>query len=142
MRTDRVRAPYWSDLDLFRAVSLFLPLNEHEIEWTRVWLSMLELGRHRELVGSRVAGTEAREREVLHRVTMCRDIPTPDSTLVLVRGLRQMVAATHEPLELSTAHDWLHLHTHRAYIEHGIPEPASDEDVLPSTTRYTYYRPT
>lgn len=141
LSTDSVLALYWNDLDLFQALSLFLPLNEHEIEWTRVWLSMLELGRHQELVGGRVVLTEAHEREVLYRATNCRDVPTLDSTLVLVRGLRHMVAATHEPLDLRTAHDMLHLHAHGTYVEQGIPEPVRDEDVLPSTTRYTYYRP-
>lgn len=140
--TAAARAPRWTDLDVFQAASLFLPVNQDEIEWARVWLSMLELGRHHELVGRQMARCEGREREVLHRATGCRDAPTLSSTMVLVRGLRQMVAATHEPLYLATAHTWLHLHVQSTYVEHGIPEPTTEDDALPSTQRFTYLRPT
>ena len=137
-RESRLRS---RDLDVFQAVSLFLPLDPDEIEWTRVWLSLLELGRHQELVGSRLALFEAQEVEVLYGATMCRDVPTLTATLVLVRGLRQMVASTHSPLDLELAHTFLRRHVQHAYVEHGIPEPANPDDVLPSTRRFTYFRP-
>jgi hypothetical protein len=137
LRTDDVPAVPFADLDLTEAVRLFLPLTDDEIEWTRVWLSMLEHGRHHELVGGRMAQWEAQEMEALHRATTCRGIGTLTATLVVVRGLRQMVAATHTPLGLDAAHDLLRRHVEQTYVEVGIPEPAGDADVLPSTRRFT-----
>ncbi|WP_310528932.1 hypothetical protein [Nocardioides sp.] len=131
-----------ADLEVFQAVALFLPHDQHEIEWTRVWLSMLEHGRHHELVGRRLARWEAQELEILHRATTCRDAPTLTATMVVVRGLRQMVAATHEPLGLDTAHTLLRRHVQRAYVDRGIPEPAAEADVLPSTRRFVFLPPT
>lgn len=129
------------DLDVFQTVSLFLPLDPDEIEWTRVWLSMLELGRHQDLVGGRLALWEAQEMEVLYGATMCRDVPTLTATLVLVRGLRQMVASTHAPLDLALAHQFLRRHVQHTYVANGIPEPASADDALPSTRQFTLFRP-
>lgn len=37
LETDTAPAPSYSETDVYQAVSLFLPLNEDEIEWTRVW---------------------------------------------------------------------------------------------------------
>ena len=129
------------DLDVFEAVALLLPLDENEIAWTRVWLSVLEHGRHQDLVGVQTARWEAQEVEVLHRATTCRDVPTLTATMVVVRGLRQMVAATHEPLGLDTAHDVLRRHVEQSYVEGGVPEPATDADVLSSTRRFEYFPP-
>jgi len=137
LRTSDLPAAPFADLELTEAVRLFLPLTDDEIEWTRVWLSMLEHGRHHELVGGRMAQWEAQEMEALHRATTCRDIGTLTATLVLVRGLRQMVAATHTPLGLDAAHALLRRHVEQTYVEGGIPEPAEDADVLPSTRRFT-----
>lgn len=126
------------DRDIFDSVALFLPLTQDEVEWTRVWLSMLELGRHHELVGKRMAQLEEQELTVLYRATDCRDVPTLVATMVVVRGLRQMVCATHEPLDLGTAHTLLRRHVTYAYVERGIPEPAGEDDVLSVTRRMTY----
>jgi hypothetical protein len=137
LRTNDVPAVPFADLDLIQAVTLFLPLTEDEVEWTRVWLSMHEHGRHHELVGGRLAQWEAQEMEALHRATTCRDIGTLTATMVVVRGLRQMVTATHAPLGLDAAHDLLRRHVEQTYPEGGIPEPADDADALPSTRRFT-----
>lgn len=136
--TEFTAAPLFVDLDLHQAVSLFLPLDAEEVEWTRVWLSILELGRHHELVGSRVAQWEAQELEALYRATGCRDVPTLTATMVVVRGLRQLVAATHQPLPLAEAHAMLRRHVTHAYVDRGIPEPAGEDDVLSSTRRFTH----
>lgn len=138
--TETVPAPMYSETDIYQAVSLFLPLDQDEIEWTRVWLSILELGRHQDLAGSCQARREAYELEALYRATNCRDVPTLTATMVVVRGLRHMVAATHSPLDLDTAHEFLRRHVRHAYVERGIPEPVGDDDVLTSTTRFTYHR--
>lgn len=135
------RAGPWVSLELERAMSLFLPLNEHEVAWTRVWLSMLELGRHHELVGRRMAVWEMQELDILYRTSGCRDLPTLKITQVVVSGMRQQAASTENPLNLALAHDWLRRHVHHTYVENGVPEPATDADVLPSTLRYTYGRP-
>ncbi|PUA81484.1 hypothetical protein [Nocardioides currus] len=127
-----------ADLDIASCLRLFLPLSGDEVEWTRVWLSLQEHGRHHDLVGSRIAQWERQELERLHRVTACRDVPTLTHTLVLVRGLRQMVTATHEPLALEAAHDLLTRHCQLTYVENGPPEPASDDDVLDSTRRFAF----
>jgi AcrR family transcriptional regulator len=129
------------DPDVFEAVALLLPLDENEIAWTRVWLSVLEQGRHQDLVGAQTARWEAQEVEVLHRGTTCRDLPTLTATMVVVRGLRQMVAATHEPLDLDTAHEVLRRHVEQSYVDGGVPEPATDADVLSSTRRFEYFPP-
>lgn len=142
LETDTAPAPSYSETDVYQAVSLFLPLNEDEIEWTRVWLSILELGRHQEMAGRCQARREAYELEALHRATNCHDAPTLTATMVVVRGLRHMVAATHSPLDLDTAHQLLRRHVRHAYVDHGIPQPASGDDVLTSTTRFTYHRGT
>jgi hypothetical protein len=128
--------------DLLQATAVFLPLDEDEIEWTRVWLSMLEHGRHHELVGTRMAEWEAQELEALHRATTCRDTPTLTATMVVVRGLRQMVAATHDPMDLDTAHELLRRHVRHAYVERGIPEPSTEADALASTRRFAFFPPT
>lgn len=140
LRSGSGSAVPWTSLDLDPAMSLFLPLNDDEVEWTRVWLSMLELGRHHELVGKRIAVWEAQELDVLYRTTMCRDVPTLTATMVIVRGMRHMAASTEQPLDLSTMHDWLRRHVHATYVVHGVPEPASDDDVLASSRRYAYSR--
>jgi hypothetical protein len=137
LRTVDGPAVPFADLGLVEAVTLFLPLTEDELEWTRVWLSMLEHGRHHQLVGGRLAEWEAQELEALHRATTCRDLPTLTATMVVVRGLRQMVTATHRPLALDAAHDLLRRHVEPTYVEAGVPEPASDADALPSTRRFT-----
>lgn len=130
-----------ADLDVFQWARLFLPLDQDEIEWTRVWLSLLEHGRHHDLVGNKVAISEAQEMEVLYRATLCRSVRVLTATLVVIRGLRQMVAATHRPLDLEAAHKYLRSHIELTYVTHGVPEPVSDEDVLTSTTRFTYFAP-
>ena len=104
-------------------------------------MSLLEHGRHHELVGDRTAAWEAQELEVLHRATLCRSVRVLTATLVVIRGLRQMVAATHRPLDLDAAHTYLRTHIELTYVTHGVPEPVSDDDVLPSTTRFTYFAP-
>lgn len=126
------------DQDMVDAVSLFLPSSDDEVAWTRVWLSMLELGRHHELVGKRMAQLEARELEVLYRATGCRDVPTLTTTMVVVRGLRQMVTSTHDPMALPTAHDLLARHVRQVYVGQGVPEPTGEDDVLSVTRRMTY----
>ena len=126
------------DQDVFDSVAVFVPGTEDEIEWTRVWLSMLELGRHHELVGKRMAQLEEQELTLLHRATGCRDVPTLVATMVVVRGLRQMVCATHQPMRLETAQVLLRRHVAFAYVEHGIPEPVGEDDVLSVTRRMTY----
>lgn len=126
------------ELDPVDAVRLLLPLDDAEVAWTRVWLSLLEHGRHHDLVGERMAEWEAQEMEVLHRATGCRDVPTLTSTLVVVRGLRQMVASTHGALGLETAHDLLHGHVLQTYPAGRVPEPATEADALASTSRFSY----
>ena len=137
LRPEDVPAVPFADLELTEAVTLFLPLTQDEIEWTRVWLSMLEHGRHQELVGGRLAQWEAQEMEALHRATTCRDTATLTATLAVVRGLRQMTAATHAPLTLDAAHDLLRRHVEQTDLDDGSPEPAGDADALPSTRRFT-----
>lgn len=130
-----------SDDDRLREdLRLFLPLDQDEIEWTRVWLSLLEHGRHHELTGAVMGNWEKQERELVNRLTMCRSVHALNETLVVVRGLRQLVAATHDPLALETAHAMLQDHVEHAYIANGVPEPTSDDDVLRSTQRMTYRR--
>lgn len=126
------------DQDIFDSVALLVPSTQDEVEWTRVWLSMLELGRHHELVGKRMAQLEEQELTLLYRATDCRDTPTLVATMVVVRGLRQMVCATNEPLDLETAQVLLRRHVTHAYVERGIPEPVGEDDVLSVTRRMTY----
>lgn len=126
------------DQDIFDSVALLIPRTQDEVEWTRVWLSMLELGRHHELVGKRMAQLEEQELTLLYRATGCRDVPTLVATMVVVRGLRQMVSATHEPMVLETAQVLLRRHITHAYVERGVPEPAREDDVLSATRRMTY----
>lgn len=131
--------PLFAELDVFEAVSLFLPLNDDEVEWTRVWLTLLEHGRHNELTGGCLATWESQELEALYRATGCRDTLTLTSSMVVVRGLRQMVTSTHEPLDLDTAHLLLRRHVSQVYVEGGIPEPASEADALPASRRMTFF---
>lgn len=138
LETDDQPAPSYRDTDIYQAVSLLLPLNQHEIEWARVWLALLELGRHQELAGRRLARVEGLELDSVSRATTCRDIPTLTATMVVVRGLRHMVAATHSPLDLGTAHELMRRHVTLTYVDRDIPEPIEGNDVGPFIHRLIY----
>lgn len=83
-----------------------LPGTDDEVVWTRVWLALVEVGRHRDSVGAVIGHIETDERHVARRLLLESDIHE-DALLALVRGLRHAICAPTRPLPVRRAHELL-----------------------------------
>ena len=84
-----------------------LPGTDDEVVWTRVWLALVEVGRHRDSVGAFIDHIEAEEREVARRLLESDDPREVDGVLALVRGLRHAICAPTRPMSVRRAHELL-----------------------------------
>ena len=83
----------------------FLPGTDDEVVWTRVWLALVEVGRHRETVGWVIDQIEAEERALIrHLLGREVDPLAVDAITATVRGLRHAICAPESPLPVRTAH--------------------------------------
>jgi len=86
----------------------FLPGTDDEVVWTRVWLALVEVGRHREGVGVVIDEVEADERALIRRLLGPGPDPLAvDAITAMVRGLRHAICAAESPMPVRTAHDVL-----------------------------------
>ena len=104
---------------------LLLPVSDDEVIWTRAWLGLVEVGRHRHGVGALMAMFEADERAWVGRQLRAVDAACgPDSidaVVALVRGLRHAICAPTHPMPVRRAHEvlakWLRHHRRRTVGE-------------------------
>jgi hypothetical protein len=82
-----------------------LPGTDEEVIWTRVWLAMVEVGRHRPRVGVVIDRVETEERAVIGRL-LGRDTDPIDveATSAIVRGLQHAICAPEIPMPVRRAH--------------------------------------
>jgi AcrR family transcriptional regulator len=82
-----------------------LPGTDEEVIWTRVWLALVEVGRHRPRVGAVIDGIESGERAVITRLFRPEADPMDvDATAAMVRGLRHAICAPETPIPVRRAH--------------------------------------
>lgn len=84
-----------------------LPGTDDEVVWTRVWLALVEVGRHRDSVGAVIGHIEADELHVARRLLGSDIHEEPDGVLALVRGLRHAICAPTRPMPVRRAHELL-----------------------------------
>ena len=83
----------------------FLPGTDDEVVWTRVWLALVEVGRHSEGVGEVIDQIEAEERALIRQMLgRGADPLAVDMITATVRGLRHAICAPESPLSVRTAH--------------------------------------
>jgi len=87
------------------AVHGLLPGTDEEVVWTRVWLALVEVGRHTQRVGAVIDMIEAEERALVACLLGPGSDPlTIEMVTALVRGLRHAICAPESPMPIRTAH--------------------------------------
>jgi len=87
-----------------------LPATDEEVIWTRVWLALVEVGRHRHRVGVVIDRVETEECAVIARLLGREpDLMDVDATAAMVRGLRHAICAPELPIPVRRAHVARHL---------------------------------
>ena len=82
-----------------------LPGTDEEVIWTRVWLALVEIGRHSHRVGAVIDGIEAEERGHIERLIGRGGDPLEaDAIAALVRGLRHAICAPENSMPVRRAH--------------------------------------
>ena len=88
-----------------------LPGTDDEVVWTRVWLALVEIGRHRTRVGVVIDGVEEDERAWTRWALEESAGPEHvDAVVALVRGLRHTICAPERPIPVRRAHAVLARH--------------------------------
>lgn len=83
----------------------YLPGTDDEVVWTRVWLALVEVGRHIEGVGVTIDEVDARECTLIARMLGPGSDPVAvDSIIAVVRGLRHAICSSERPMPVRAAH--------------------------------------
>jgi AcrR family transcriptional regulator len=86
-------------------VHRLLPGTDEEVIWTRVWLALVEVGRHCEDVGLVIDQIETEERELIDQLLGRGGDPlSVEAITATVRGLRHAICAPETPMSVRTAH--------------------------------------